>query len=118
MAHNFLQLNSDKTEVIIRGNSKYRMSFAGSLGNLTSYVKPYAKKMGVIFLFWVSNSFCQLRIIAKLKACLSYHDLEMHLHWTLFISEFNLRSYWWLLKLLMGRPQLIWAILFTYAQHL
>ncbi len=38
MSNNFLQLNNDKTEVILFGPSKTRNSVAGNLANLTPYI--------------------------------------------------------------------------------
>ncbi len=49
MSNNFLQLNNDKTEVILSGPSKTRNYVAGNLENFTPYVKYHVKNLGVIF---------------------------------------------------------------------
>ncbi len=77
MSNNFLQLNNDKTEVILFGPSKTRNYVAGNLENLTPYVKSHVKNLGVIFdselcfeeqmSSVVKNSYYQLRIISDLN---------------------------------------------------
>ncbi len=49
MANNFLQLNNEKTEVIIFGPSKIRNSIVSNLDSLTPYVTSHARNLGVIF---------------------------------------------------------------------
>ncbi len=49
MANNFLQLNNEKTEVIIFGPSKIRNSIVSNLDSLTPYVTSHARNVGVIF---------------------------------------------------------------------
>ncbi len=76
MANNFLQLNNEKTEVIIFGPSKIRNSIVSNLDSLTPYVT--SRNVGVIFdselclekqiSSVVKNSFYQLRIISRLKS--------------------------------------------------
>ncbi len=90
MSNNFLQLNNDKTEVILFGPSKTRNSVAGNLENLTPYIKSHVKNLGVIFdselclekqiSSVVKNSYYQLRIISRLKSSLSFQDLEIVIH--------------------------------------
>ncbi len=86
MANNFLQLNNEKTEVIIFGPSKIRNSIVSNLDSLTPYVTSHARNLGFIFYSElclekqissvVKNSYCQLRIISRLKSTLSFQDLE------------------------------------------
>ena len=90
MANNFLQLNGDKTEVIIFGPSKARHTALSNLGHLTPLVKPHARNLGVILdselcldkqiSTVVKNSFYQLRVISRLKSFLSHNDLEIVIH--------------------------------------
>ncbi len=90
MANNFLQLNNEKTEVIIFGPSKIRNSIVSNLDSLTPYVTSHAKKLGVVFdselclekqiSSVVKNSYYQLRIISRLKSTLSFQDLEKVIH--------------------------------------
>ncbi len=49
MANNFLQLNNEKTEVIIFGPSKIRNSIVSNLDSLIPYVTSHARNVGVIF---------------------------------------------------------------------
>ncbi len=82
MANNFLQLNNEKTEVIIFGPSKIRNSIVSNLDSLTPYVTSHARNVGVIFdselclekqiSLVVKNSYYQLRIISRLKSTLSF----------------------------------------------
>lgn len=90
MGDNFLQLNNDKTEVIIFNPSKSKKPILTDLGSLTPFTKPFARNLGVIFdselcfnkqiSSVVKNSFYQLRIISKIKHSLSYHNLEKVIH--------------------------------------
>ncbi len=90
MSKNFLELNNDKTEVILFGPSKRRNSVAGRLENLTPYIKSHLKNLGVIFhselrlekqiSSVVKNGYYQLRIISRLKSLLSFQDLEIVIH--------------------------------------
>ncbi len=87
MSNNFLQLNNDKTEVILFGPSKTRNSVAG---NLTPYIKSHVKNLVVIFdselclekqiSSVIKNRYYQLRIISRLKSSLSFQDLEIVIH--------------------------------------
>ena len=90
MGDNFLQLNNSKTEVIIVNPSKFKKPIFTDLGSLTSFLKPSAVNLGVIFdselcfnkqiSSVVKNSFYQLRTISKIKHSLSYHNLEIVIH--------------------------------------
>ncbi len=90
MANNFLQLNNEKTEVIIFGPFKIRNSIVSNLDSLTPYVTSHARNLGVIFdselclekqiSSVVKNSYYQLRIISRLKSTLSFQDLEKVIH--------------------------------------
>ncbi|KAL0964863.1 hypothetical protein UPYG_G00330070, partial [Umbra pygmaea] len=90
MANSFLQLNDNKTEVIVFGSSKSQNLISAKLGPLAPYVKSHARNLGVILdshlnlnkqiSSVVKTSFYQLRIIYKLKSVLSYNDLEKVIH--------------------------------------
>ena len=49
MAHNFLQLNADKTEILIIGPESISNTIKLSLGSLSSNVSQTAKNLGVFF---------------------------------------------------------------------
>lgn len=90
MAQNFLQLNENKSEIILFGPPDSVTSLTNSLGNLSTLVKPYVKNLGVIFdsqfIFdrqvnaVVKSCFFQIRIIARLKPLLSPADLQKIIH--------------------------------------
>lgn len=90
MSNNYLQLNSDKTEVIVFGPPKSISTVADKLANLTPYIRSHARNLGVILdsglcldkqiSSVVKNSFYQLRIISNLKSFLSHSDLEKVIH--------------------------------------
>ena len=54
MGSNFLQINNDKTEVIIFGPSKSKTPRTADLGILSPYVKSHSRNLGVIF----DSNFC------------------------------------------------------------
>ena len=90
MATNFLQLNSNKTEVMIFGPPKSKHTLVSNLDNLEPFVKSHARNLGVILdselcldkqiCAAVKNCFYQLRVIAKIKPFLSPKDLEKIIH--------------------------------------
>ena len=90
MANNFLQLNENKTEIIVFGAPNSVSTLNIDLGPLSSNHHSVVKNLGVVFdspLSFVKqinnvvkNSFFQLRIIAKMKSFLSYSDLETLIH--------------------------------------
>ena len=51
MGSNFLQINNDKTEVIIFGPSKSKTPRTADLGILSPYVKSQSRNLGVILDF-------------------------------------------------------------------
>ena len=85
MAQNFLQLNADKTEILIIGPESISNAIKLSLGSLASNVSQTAKNLGVFFdnhmnlefhIKKVTQScFHHLRNIAKIKPILSSQDL-------------------------------------------
>ena len=95
MAQNVLQLNENKSEIILFGPPDSVTTLTNSLGNLSTLVKPHVKNLGVIFDPYfkfdkqvnavVKACFFQLRTIAKLKALLSPADLQRVIH--AFISS-------------------------------
>ena len=90
MAHNFLQLNPDKTEILIIGPDTISNSIQQFLGPLAANIKPTAKKLGVFFdskmnlEFHVKKvtqaCFYHLRNISKIKSFLTPTDLEKIMH--------------------------------------
>ena len=90
MATNFLQLNQNKTEVILFGPQKSIHNLKSSLGPLSMNLRNTVKNLGVHLdsslnfnkqvSSVVSSSFYQLRTIAKLKPILSHRDLETVIH--------------------------------------
>ncbi|KAL6458614.1 hypothetical protein MHYP_G00320860 [Metynnis hypsauchen] len=93
MSHNFLLLNSDKTEVLLLGPKAARNKLSDLMLNLADFsVTPgsAAKNLGVIidsdlaFDKHISHvtrtAFLHLRNIAKLRSALSLHDAEKLVH--------------------------------------
>lgn len=95
MAQNVLQLNENKSEVILFGPPDSIKLTTSSLGNLSTLIKPQFKNLDVIFdsafkfdkqvNAVVKASFYQLRTLAKIKSFLSPKDLEKVIH--AFISS-------------------------------
>ena len=95
MSHNFLQLNADKTEILIIGPEIISNEIQQSLGPLANNVKQNAKNLGVFFdnkmnlefhIKKITQScFYHLRNIAKIKSILTSQDLEQIIH--AFISS-------------------------------
>ena len=54
LGSNLLQINNDKTEVIIFGPSKSKTPRTADLGILSPYVKSHSRNLGVIF----DSNFC------------------------------------------------------------
>ena len=90
MSKNFLQLNTDKTEIILFGPQKSTQILKNNLANLSINVKPIAKSLGVLFdsdlnfgahiKRVVQTCFYQLRNISKIKPFLSRPNLEKLIH--------------------------------------
>ena len=90
MSLSFLQLNNDKTDIVLFGPPKLTNLLRADLGSLSSAVKPAAKNLGVHFdsnlnfdchvKKVVQTCFYQLRTIAKIKTILSFPDLEKVIH--------------------------------------
>ncbi|XP_049320995.1 uncharacterized protein LOC125781301 [Astyanax mexicanus] len=93
MSHNFLLLNSDKTEVLLLGPKAARNKLSDLMLNLADFSATpgsAAKNLGVIidsdlaFDKHISNvtrtAFLHLRNIAKLRNALSLHDAEKLVH--------------------------------------
>ena len=59
MSHNFLQLNADKSEVLLFGPLSYNSHILNSLGSLAASVKPVARNLGGSILIFV------LRLISR-----------------------------------------------------
>uniref|UniRef100_A0A8C6KCT2 Reverse transcriptase domain-containing protein n=1 Tax=Nothobranchius furzeri TaxID=105023 RepID=A0A8C6KCT2_NOTFU len=95
MAGSFLQMNEDKTEILICAPDKLVPKVRDSLGQLASHTKPSVRNLGVTFdpaltldshvSSPVRSSFFHLRNIAKLSPILSRSELETFLH--TFISS-------------------------------
>ncbi|KAJ0064019.1 hypothetical protein NL108_016360 [Boleophthalmus pectinirostris] len=90
MQNNFLQLNSDKTEVIVFGPQKQRDSVSSHLQSLSLKPSNQARNLGVIMdsdlnfnshiKSITSAAFYHLKNIAKIKGLLSKSDLEKLIH--------------------------------------
>ncbi len=90
MTENFLQLNKDKSEIILFGPPDNINLLSSGLGNLSTLIKPHVKNLGVTFdselkfdkqvNSVVKTSFFQLRIISKIKSFLTFSDLEKVIH--------------------------------------
>ena len=94
MSLNFLQLNSDKTELLIFGPENTANNIIQQIGPLATFVKTKARNLGVIFdpklklehhvNKMVQTCFFQLRNIAKIKPLLSVSNLEHVIHAFIF----------------------------------
>ena len=90
MSDNFLQLNPDKTEVLIIGSESITETVQQCIGPLAVNVKQASQNLGVLFdrhmnfechiKKVVQSCFFHLRNIAKIKAILSFQDLEKIIH--------------------------------------
>ena len=90
MTHNFLQLNQDKTEIIIIGDRSEREKLAAHLNTLGLSTKHQVKNLGVLidpdlkFESHIKNitkiSFYHLRNIVKVRPLLSQADTEKLIH--------------------------------------
>ena len=90
LANNFLQLNENKTEVIIVAPDPIVSKISRLLGSLSSAVQSKLKNLGVIFdnnmyldqhiKSLTRTCFFQLRNIAKIRGAVSHSELEMIIH--------------------------------------
>uniref|UniRef100_A0A669EE25 Reverse transcriptase domain-containing protein n=1 Tax=Oreochromis niloticus TaxID=8128 RepID=A0A669EE25_ORENI len=86
LAGNYLQLNADKTEVIVFAPEKFVPLVVKNLGPLASYIKSSVRNLGVTFDpaltldTHVKSCFYHLRNIAKLSPIVSHSELEMIIH--------------------------------------
>ena len=90
MQNNFLQLNSDKTEIIVFGPQKQRESVISHLESLSLKPKQQVRNLGVIMdsdlnfnshiKSIISTAFYHLKNIAKIKNIVSKPDLERLIH--------------------------------------
>uniref|UniRef100_A0AAQ6IB00 Reverse transcriptase domain-containing protein n=1 Tax=Anabas testudineus TaxID=64144 RepID=A0AAQ6IB00_ANATE len=95
MAQNFLQLNSDKTEIVVISPQRVAKHILPCTDSLLANSKPTAKSLGVWFdsklnfehhvTKLVQACFYHLRNISKIRSILSFHDTEVILH--AFISS-------------------------------
>ena len=86
MSQNFLQLNPDKTEILIIGPTSSSITIQQSLGPLQRNVRETVKNLGVFFDSSLNlehhvkkitqSCFFHLRNISKIKSLLSSQDLE------------------------------------------
>ena len=94
MQNNFLQLNSDKTEIIVCGPQKQRESVIRHLKSLSLEPKNQVRNLGVILdsdlnfnshiKAITSAAFYHLKNIARIKGIVSKPDLERLIH--VFVS--------------------------------
>ena len=90
MQNNFLQLNSEKTELIVFGPQKQRESVISHLESLSLKPKQQVRNLGVILdsdlnfnshiKSVISAAFYHLKNIAKIKGIVSKPDLERLIH--------------------------------------
>lgn len=90
MVNNFLQLNPDKTEVLLLGPAALNTTLTSRLASVSDNLQPNVKNLGVHFdqllqfdkhvNTVVKNSFLHLRSVAKVKHFLSQKDLEIVIH--------------------------------------
>lgn len=95
MAHNFLQLNADKTEVLIFGPDNLQSAIRQNLSALSSSSRSCLRNLGVISDQSMSfeahvktqiwSCFFHLRNIAELWSLVSRNEMEMLIH--AFISS-------------------------------
>ncbi len=95
MSLNFLQLNPNKTEILVIGSQHITNQILPSTGYLSQHIKPVARNLGVLFdsnlcfeqhiIKLVQSCFYQLRNIAKIRPILTFRDAETVIH--AFISS-------------------------------
>ena len=95
MSQNFLQLNRDKTEIIIFGNKEPRQKIARHLNTLGLQTTSQARNLGVLIdsdlnfdshiKSITKSSFYHLKNIARVRGFMSRSDLETLIH--AFISS-------------------------------
>ncbi len=90
LTHNFLALNENKTEVVLFDTSYFYDLGDLDLGDLSSYVSPCVKNLGVLFDSGlkfdkqinsvVKSCFYHFRRLAKVKSFLSLKNFEIVIH--------------------------------------
>jgi len=87
---NFLNLNKDKTEILVFGKSNPLHGHDSVIGPLSSYCRPFVRNLGVmvdpLFKFdkhisaVIKASFFLLRTLANIKSHLPRADFERAIH--------------------------------------
>lgn len=95
MSENFLQLNNDKTEIVVIWSQQMAKQILPSAGPLVDHKKPAASNLGIWFDFnlnfelhttkLVQSCFYHLRNIAKIRSFITFKDTATILH--AFISS-------------------------------
>ena len=95
LGSNFMQLNKNKTEVMIVAAEKTATKVASFMGSLKENIRPHLRNLGVIFdqsmhldnhvKSLTRTCFFHLRNIAKLRSIISHSELELSVH--AFISS-------------------------------